>query len=57
MVANLDDMFSHDEAPYQRSYDKTNIEAYALMKTLARGYKTLFMLNSAEHEIYPAHNC
>ena len=21
-----------------------------------RGYKTFFMLNSAEHEIYPAHN-
>ena len=23
----------------------------------ARGYKTFFMLNSAEHEIYPAHKC
>ena len=22
-----------------------------------RGYKTFFMLNSAEHEIYPAHKC
>ena len=22
-----------------------------------RGYKTFFMLNSAEHEIYPAHEC
>ena len=22
-----------------------------------RGYKTFFMLNSAEHEIYPAHMC
>ena len=22
-----------------------------------RGYKTFFILNSAEHEIYPAHNC
>ena len=21
------------------------------------GYKTLFMLNSAQHEIYPAHKC
>ena len=21
------------------------------------GYKTFFMLNSAEHEIYPAHKC
>ena len=24
---------------------------------LARGYKTFFMLNSAEHNIYPAHKC
>ena len=22
-----------------------------------RGYRTFFMLNSAEHEIYPAHKC
>ena len=22
-----------------------------------RGYKTIFMLNSAEHEIFPAHKC
>ena len=22
-----------------------------------RGHKTFFMLNSNEHEIYPAHNC
>ena len=22
-----------------------------------RGYKTFFMLNSSEHEIYPAHKC
>ena len=26
-------------------------------KKQARGYKTFFMLNSAEHEIYPAHKC
>ena len=24
---------------------------------LARGYKTFFILNSAEHEIYPVHKC
>ena len=23
----------------------------------SRGYKTFFMLNSPEHEIYPAHKC
>ena len=30
-----------------------------LTKTRTRGYKTFFTLNSAEHEIYPAHknNC
>ena len=26
-------------------------------KTRSRGYKTLFLLNSAEHKIYPAHKC
>ena len=26
-------------------------------ETWSRGYKTFFMLNSAEHEIYPAHKC
>ena len=25
--------------------------------TLPRGYKTFFMLNSTEHEIFPAHKC
>ena len=26
-----------------------------LVRIRPRGYKTFFMLNSAEHEIYPAH--
>ena len=26
-------------------------------RTRPQGYKTFFMLNSAEHEIYPAHKC
>ena len=26
-------------------------------KTWPRGYKTFFILNSAEHGIYPAHKC
>ena len=25
--------------------------------TRPRGYKAFFMLNSTEHEIFPAHNC
>ena len=28
-----------------------------LCQTLPRGYKTFFMLNSTELEIYPAHKC
>ena len=28
-----------------------------LLLTRARGYKTFFMLNSIEHEIFPAHRC
>ena len=27
------------------------------VKIRLRGYKTFFMLNSAEHAIYPAHKC
>ena len=27
------------------------------MPNCSRGYKTFPMLNSAEHEIYPAHKC
>ena len=29
----------------------------ANMETWPRGYKTFFILNSAEHEIYPANKC
>ena len=28
-----------------------------IKQTLVRGYKTFFMLNSTEHEIYHAHKC
>ena len=28
-----------------------------LKRSQARGYKAFFMLNSAEHEVYPAHKC
>ena len=31
--------------------------AQKALLTRSRGYKALFMLNSAEHEVYPAHNC
>ena len=26
-------------------------------ETLSQGYKTIFMLNTTEHEIYPPHKC
>ena len=29
----------------------------AVVKKMPSGYKTFFMLNSAEHEIHPAHKC
>ena len=35
------------------SYSLNNL----ITLTWARGYKTFFMLNSAELEIYPAHKC
>ena len=28
-----------------------------ILITRSRGYKTFFMLNSAEHDIYPAYKC
>ena len=38
---------------------KNKIHIYISVWTTfqARGYKTIFMLNSAEHEIYPSHKC
>ena len=30
---------------------------YHLGESRPRGYKTFFMLNSVEHEIFPAHKC
>ena len=30
---------------------------FTCFSTLARGYKTFFMLNSVEHKIFPAHKC
>ena len=32
-------------------------QPYDTQKDQARGYKTFFVLNSAEHEIYSAHKC
>ena len=34
----------------------TEVES-AIAISLSRGYKTFFMLNSTDHEIFPAHKC
>ena len=33
------------------------MDSYNLIQPRLRGYKTFFMLNSADQEIYPAHKC
>ena len=41
-----------------RSNVLLNLAIISLRKTeLAQGYTTFFMLNSAEHEFYPAYKC
>ena len=45
---------SHSEWPKLNEVFST-LSATGL--TWPRGYKTFFILNSAEHEIYPAHKC
>ena len=41
------------EVDYFESFLKRNMHC----KIWPWGYKTFFMLNSAEHEIFPAHKC
>ena len=41
---------------YFDKYTHSYLKAY-LLSALARGYKTFIMLNSAEHDIYPAQKC
>ena len=36
---------------------KQNIGRWEVQRTGPEAIKTSFMLNSAEHEIYPAHKC
>ena len=35
----------------------TILQGHGIEKTRPRGYKTVFMLNSTEHKIFPAHKC
>ena len=40
-----------------KSLASLSIQQDDFNQTWPRGYKTFFMLNSAEPEIYPAHKC
>ena len=48
---------------YEGLQDSSDLERISLKvygqgsNSWPRGYKTFFVLNSAEHEIYPAHKC
>ena len=48
-------LFADDTAIYLTIENKNDSET--LQGTRPRGYKTVFMLISAEHEIYPAYKC
>ena len=49
------------EAPQKGSFSVRNssphIEKGGSYKNWPRGYKTFFMLNSAEHGFFPVHKC
>ena len=45
------------QVPYRLRYATWPEVSEFLPGTRARGYKTFSMLNSTEHEIFPAHKC
>ena len=42
---------------YNERVSRKTKYSLAISDTWPRGYKTFFMLNSTEHEIFPAHQC
>ena len=48
---------SEEEYPYTLTCMDTPSRTIPSEEVWARGYKTFFMLNSTEHEIFPAHKC
>ena len=42
---------------YHQALMSSLLKPMALSKNSSGGYKTFFVLNSTEHEIYPAHKC
>ena len=48
---------SLDNCPAYANGDQSDIDGDGTGMFRPQGYKTFFILNSAEHEIYPAHKC
>ena len=51
-----------EDSKFSKKFKKLNssiaqMVSISISVTRPRGYKTFFMLNSAEHEIYPCHIC
>ena len=46
-----------DQILCPRGYTDVSFITSTSFQTRSRGYKTFFILNSAEHEMYPAHKC
>ena len=51
----IDPEFDHIQ--FVSHYFAVEISIHSLCNTWPRGDKTFFILNSAKHEIYPAHKC
>ena len=56
--------YSYEHYKIFIKYDDTEQNSYEIIMSLTsqdlirpRGYKTFSMLNSVEHEIFPAHKC
>ena len=58
--ADLADAGTKQKTEGDNSLDVSSLYSYSRtdgLETWARGDKTFFMLNSLEHEIFPAHSC
>ena len=55
-MINMSSFLSATAAKTDKALNKHKFNQ-VLSTTWSRGYKTFFMLNSVEHEIFPAHQC
>ena len=53
----LQDLTLRYQCSSYRELTNSLLEFSSFQFTWPRGYKTFFMLNSTEHEIFPAHKC